>query len=726
MSEDGARIPRVLAIDAGGTMTDTFIVDEHGAFVVGKAQTTPADESIGFMASARDALGQRDSTPEEGFPAIVSGIYSGTAMLNRLLQRQGLRIGCIVNAGHKDYLRLERGIQTHLGYSYSDRLHLATHFHNEPLVARAQMKGVRGRIDVFGDEVLPLREQDVREAAVELLEEGVEGIVVSLLFSYRNPAHEQRVAEILEQEKASRAVNGQVPVFLSSELYPMRRDLPRLNSTVIEAYAAEPSRSTLKAVREVTKTHGAPFELRVMAAHGGTISIEAKELGRTLVSGPVGGVVGGQALAQRMALRNVLCTDIGGTSFDIALITDGRFEITQTPDIAKFVLNIPLVRIDSIGAGTGSFVRVNPNSNRPELGPDSAGSRIGVCWEQGGLETVSVTDLNLVLGRLNADYFLGGEVELDVERARSAIERQIARPLGLSVDAAAAGVIELFEQTLKNEAVGRILGKGYAPADYTLLCYGGGGPLHVAGYTDGVLYREVLVPAWAAGFSAFGCACADFDYRYDQTVDMPLLPSFGEAERAGIGALITGAWLGLQDRVAREFHKSGIARESIRFTHAVRMQYYGQLNDIELVSPHAALADAAQVEDLIATFEDAYAKMFASSARSPEFGYLVTHVIVHGTVDVEKPALPQLPEEPGKPPVKALRPVHWGRASREEFVETEIFQLESVKAGNSIHGPAIVEHSATTFAIPPGRRAELDGHHIFHLTDMEGSSNGHR
>jgi N-methylhydantoinase A/oxoprolinase/acetone carboxylase beta subunit len=190
--------------------------------------------------------------------------------------------------------------------------------------------------------------------------------------------------------------------------------------------------------------------------------------------------------------------------------------------------------------------------------------------------------------------------------------------------------------------------------------------------------------------------------------------------------MITSAWLGLQDRVGKEFEKSGIARESIRFTHAVRMQYYGQLNDIEFVSPHAALQDASHVADLIDTFEDAYAKMFASSARSPEFGYLVTHVIVHGTVDVEKPALPQLPEEPGKPPVKASRPVHWGRASRDRFVETEIFQLESVVAGNSIHGPAIVEHSATTFAIPPGRQARLDGHHIFHLTDMEGSSNGHR
>jgi acetone carboxylase, beta subunit len=432
------RNARVLAIDAGGTMTDTFIVDEAGSFVVGKAQTTPEDESAGFMASAEDALDQWRMKPEDAFGGIASGIFSGTAMLNRLLSRTGRNIGAIVTAGQEDYLVIERGIQTYLGFSYSDRLHLATHHHNPPIVPRSQMKGVRGRIDVLGQEVLPLREADVRDAAAELLDAGVEGICVCLLFSYRNAAHELRAAELVEEVKAERGRADGVPVYVSSQLYPMRRDLPRLNSTLIEAYAAEPSRGTLKAVRDRTKDRGAGFELRVMASHGGTVSIEARELATTLVSGPIGGVVGGQALAERMELRNVLCTDIGGTSFDIALITDGRFEITPTPDIARFVLNMPLVKIDSIGAGTGSFVRINPNSNRPELGPDSAGSRIGVSWPEGGLETVSVTDLNVVLGRVNPDFFLGGNVQLDPERARAEVKRQVADPLGLDVTDAAA------------------------------------------------------------------------------------------------------------------------------------------------------------------------------------------------------------------------------------------------------------------------------------------------
>jgi acetone carboxylase, beta subunit len=499
----------------------------------------------------------------------------------------------------------------------------------------------------------------------------------------------------------------------------MRRDLPRLNTTLIEAYAAEPSRGTLGAVRDRTREAGAGFELRVMASHGGTISIEAKELARTLVSGPIGGVVGGSRLAEVMGLSNVLCTDIGGTSFDIALITDGRFEITQTPDIARFLLAMPLVKVDSIGAGTGSFVRVNPNSNRPELGPDSAGSRIGVSWPEGELETVSVTDLNLVLGRVNPDYFLGGDVKLDLERARAEVRRQVAEPLGLEVEPAAAGVIELFEQTLKNEAVGRILGKGYSPADYALLCYGGGGPLHVAGYSEGLPYRDVLVPAWAAGFSAYGCACAPFEYRYDQTVDLPILPAFEETAKAGIGAMIAATWRGLEEKVAAEFEKSAIAREAIAYTHLVRMQYYGQLNDIEIVSPHAEITEARQLDDLVDVFEEAYGKVFARSARSPELGYLVTHAIVLGEVEVEKPALPELEEASGAPPIKATREVWWQAGGGATARETPIHELSDVRPGNEIDGPAIVESVATTFAIPPDRSARLDRHQIFHLGAAE-------
>ena len=327
-------------------------------------------------------------------------------------------------------------------------------------------------------------------------------------------------------------------------------------------------------------------------------------------------MIGARYLADQMeaASRNIVCTDIGGTSFDIALITDGEFQIRQTPDIGRFILNLPLVQVDSIGAGTGSFVRIDPNSGRPELGPDSAGAKIGVCWADGGLETPTVTDLNLVLGRVNPDYFLGGDMKLDAERARAAVEEQIAGPLGLAVEEAAAGVIELFDETLRYQAVAQVLGKGYSPVDYTLLCYGGGGPLHVAGYTAGVPYRDVLVPAWAAGFSAFGCACGDYAYRYDLTIDMPIQPTADEDEKAGVGMhdrrrLADAARAG--GRGVPQVRRRG-GRDRVR--QYVRMQYFGQLNDLEILRPHQAIETGEQVDDLIAAFEDAYGKLYARSA----------------------------------------------------------------------------------------------------------------
>ncbi len=709
--------PRVLAIDAGGTMTDTFIVDDEGNFIVGKAQTTPQDESVGLMMSAEDAMRQWDSTPEEAFPRIQSAVFSGTAMLNRLLTRKGRRVGVLVTAGQEDSLQMERGIQTYLGFSYADRLHIATHHHNDPLVPRERVHGVRGRIDLFGAEVLPLRDEDAREGVNALLDEGVEGIVISLIFSYRNPVHEQRVREIVEEEKAKRSLNGEVPVFVSSELYPSRRDFPRLNTTVIEAYAAEPSRGTLRAVRDRTKERGAAFELRVMASHGGTISIDADQLATTLVSGPIGGVVGARWLADRIDLNNVLCTDIGGTSFDIALLTGKRYEVTTTPDMAKFLLNMPLVQIDSVGSGCGSFVRIDPNARRPEIGPDSAGAMIGTAYPEGGVETASITDLNLVLGRLNPEYFLGGQVQLDIERARHEVKRQVADPLGLGIEEAAAGVIELFETSLRNEAVGRILGKGYSPADYTLLCYGGGGPLHVAGYTKGVPYQQVLVPEWAAGFSAFGCACAEFEYRFDRQVDLPLLPTAPDEEKVQMGGLLTQAWRSLEDRVRDEFGKSGYAAEEISFTHMVRMQYYGQLVDIEVDAPKPAIDSIEDVNALIETFETTYTRMYARAASSPELGYLVAQAIVKGSVPIEQPTLPTLPRaDSGSPPVKETRDVWWD----EGYARTDVYEMDDVRNGHTIEGPAVLEAESTTFPIPPDRRAWLDAHGIFHLENKTG------
>ena len=226
-------------------------------------------------------------------------------------------------------------------------------------------------------------------------------------------------------------------------------------------------------------------------------------------------------------------------------------------------------------------------------------------------------------------------------------------------------------------------------------------------------YRDVLVPAWAAGFSAFGCACGDFAYRYDLTLDMPIEPNADDGQKEGVAVFVDGGWQMLRERAVEEFAKSGIDREEIHFRQYVRMQYLGQLNDLEILSPYSELSTADQVDDLIRRYEEAYGKLYARSARSPELGYLITNVIVTGAVDVEKPSLPNEEETAaGAPETKGARPVWWDGG----WADTAIYEQDSVRAGHRIAGPAIIESPADTLVIPPGRAARLDGNRIFHLT----------
>jgi N-methylhydantoinase A/oxoprolinase/acetone carboxylase beta subunit len=706
------RSPRILAIDAGGTMTDTFIINQRGEFVVGKAQTTPEDESVGFLNSSVDALSYWDMSIEQAFPSLVTGIYSGTSMINRLLERKGRKVGVIVTRGTEDYFRLERGVQSYLGYSYSDRLHVCTHQHNEPLIPLSQIRGVPERIDVFGDAAIPINEEAARRAVEELLDEGVEAICVNFLFSYRNPAHELQMKDIAEEVLQERGVD--IPLTISSDHYSVRGDFPRLNTLTVEAFAAEPSRQHLRNIDRRVKENGAHFDLRIMASHGGTISIESRELARTLVSGPIGGVIGARWLCDRIGLENVFCTDIGGTSFDLAIITGGEYDVKPYPDMARLLLAIPLVDLDSVGEGTGSFVRINPTSGRVEIGPDSAGYRIGTSWPEGEIETTTINDCDVVLGLINPDYFLGGEIKLDRDRAMAAVKEQIADPLGIDVYRAASGVVEIFEEGLKNNVLSRIMGKGYTPLNYTLLNYGGGGPLHVGGISQGMGFEHVLVPAWAAGFSAFGCSCSDFEYRFNASLDLPLAPDVGQDEKEGLVEMINGQCAFLREKIVEEFGKSGIDEDDIRVRIALRIQYMGQLRDLEVRTDHEELNGTDGLDEVIVDFEELYAKVYALSARSPELGYLITQVVLSGTVDVEKPALPEEPIGDEKPPgeaSKGKREVCW----RGERMEADIWEMERLRAGNRLPGLAIIESPATTYVVPPGATTYLDEHRIFHL-----------
>lgn len=707
---------QVLGIDAGGTMTDTFFVRADGRFVVGKAQSNPDDESLAISNSSVDALAQWNRTITDVYPELITCVYSGTAMLNRVVQRKGLTVGLIVNRGLEDFHRMGRAIQSYLGYAFEDRIHLNTHRYDSPLVPIERTRGVTERTDSQGQIVISLREDEVRQAAEELLDMGVEALVISLLHSYKNGTSERRLRDLC-REVAIKTGKRDIPIFASVDYYPVRKESHRTNTTILEAYAAEPSRQTLTKISERMKGEGASYDLRVMATHGGTISWKAKELARTMVSGPVGGVIGAKYLGELLGYDNIACSDIGGTSFDMALITKGSFAIAADPDMARLVLSLPLVAMDSVGAGAGSFVRLDPHTNAIKLGPDSAGYRVGMCWPESGLDTVSVTDCHVVLGYLNPENFLGGDIKLDVERAHAAIKTQVADPLGLSVEQAAAGVIELLDLNLRDYLRATISAKGYSPTDFVCFSYGGAGPVHTYGYTEGLGFKDVVVPAWAAGFSAFGCATADFEYRYDKSVDIAVPNEAPTAQKVTAAATLQEAWEELASKVIEEFRINGFEPGDVVLRPGYRMQYMGQLNDLEIDSPVDRVETAEHWDRVVDAFDETYARVYASAARSPELGFSVTGAIMRGMVMTKKPHLPkeQLSEE--TPPEDA----HLGKRPffrKNHWVQANIWQMESLKAGNRITGPAIIESPATTFVVPDGFSTWLDEHRLFHLEEI--------
>jgi acetone carboxylase beta subunit len=707
---------QVMGIDAGGTMTDTFFVREDGSFVVGKAQSNPGDESQAIYESSIDALAEWKLKVDDVFPELLTCVYSGTAMLNRVVQRKGLDVGLMCNRGFEDIHSMGRAAQSYLGYALEERIHLNCHRYDEPLVPLSRTRGVTERTDVQGQVVIPLREEEVRVATRELVARGSKAIVISLLQSHKNEQSELRARDICREELKKLGVT--IPVFATVDYYPSRKESHRTNTTILEAYAAEPSRETLKKVSDRFKKHGAKFDLRVMATHGGTIGWKAKELARTIVSGPIGGVIGSKFLGEKLGYENIACSDIGGTSFDMAIITKGNFAIQSDPDMARLLLSLPLVAMDSVGAGAGSFIRIDPYSKAIKLGPDSAGYRVGMCWADSGLDTVSVSDCHVVLGYLNPDNFLGGAIKLDVNRARKYLKEQIADPLGLTVEDAAAGVIELLDLNLREYMRSVISAKGYNPADFVCFSYGGAGPVHTYGYTEGLGFKDVVVPAWAAGFSAFGCACAEYEYRYDKSVDIGVGPKATDAEKVQACKTLTEAWGELSEKVIEEFVINGFKPEDVLLRPGYRMQFMGQLNDLEINSPITLASTLADWDKMVHAFDQTYARVYASSASSPELGFGVTGAIMRGSVISSKPELPEEADAGPIPPKEAhigSRPFY----RHKRWQDAQIWSMEALKAGNRVVGPAIVESPSTTFIVPLGFETYCDKHRLFHLKEVK-------
>lgn len=701
----------LVALDAGGTMTDTFLVDEAGGFSLGKALTNKQDESKSYMESVADAARYAQSSAGEIHERAIGVTYAGTTMLNILITRTGAKVGLLATKGFQYMAHLERGL-TWLGLSYEDAMHMALLQHTPWLVDINLVRPVAERIKSPtwypgchmepGAVVVPLREADVIAGVGELLDAGVETIAIVFLHSYQNPVHEQRAAEIARAIVKERGLD--VSVVASHEICPIAFETQRTKSVLIECYAGRKAQEQLYKVEAAARADGYKHELQTLLSYGATVNIRYPRIYESIVSGPTGGLLGSKDLMGKLkGVENLVCTDLGGTTFDMGLITKGTLPINMEPNFYGHRLSLPMLSVDSIGAGTGTVIHVDEALNLISLGPESAGSDVGTCYRY---PDITVGDIDLILGYLNPDYFLGGTVKLDKEAALKALEERLAKPLGQELYEVSSKVLDLLHTGMKNHLTSTLLSKGLNLSDYTLIAYGGSGPLHMWGLVEDMDLAGVVTCPWAAAFSAYGVAAADYFHRYQKSV-LCVLPAGQPGEvLLYMASGLNAAWQELKERACQELEAEGYPQEKVSFKYGIYARYLGQMVSWDAPVEKSTVETPEDVANLIAAFESAYTTIYPVAARMPEMGYAITAVYCEAMVERIKPAIARYPlkgKEPPKSAYKGQRDVY-----HREWIKFDVWEMDLLEAGNRIDGPAIVEHPMTTLVIPPENYVELD------------------
>ena len=703
----------LLALDAGGTMTDTFLVDEEGSFVLGKYLTNKENEAVSYLGSVADAASYLGTSSTDIHKMAVSCTYTGTTMLNILLTRRGSKVGLLITRGFSQLPIIERGL-TWIGQSYEDVLRQQLHEHTPWIVQPEHVREVTERISCGsyymehhykpGQVVIDLVEEDAVKGVNELLDEGVELIGILTLGSYINPEHEMRIAEIAREVVEERGLD--TAIIASHEICPLAKENERLKTLLLQCYVAKVGRRQLFLVEEAAKNDGYRYELLTLLSYGAAANIRYPKLVEAIISGPVGGILGSKLVADLSGQSKVICCDLGGTTFDAGLVVAGLMPVSKEAEFAGHRLRLPMVSIDSIGAGTGTVIHVDEATKRITLGPESAGSDVGTSYVY---PDITIGDIDLILGYLNPDYFLGGKVKLDKERAQRMLQDKLAKPIGQDLYDISSKVLDLLHSQMSDHISAMVLSKGLNPAEFTLMAYGGSGPLHVWGLERELRPNRVLMVPWAAAFSAFGCAAAEYFHRYDKAVIFFDAPDMEEGARLYMGMLLSQAWEELEEQGYEELEREGIPRENVRFRYGVSARYITQMATWEAPVEKGRIESIEDIEKVIDSFERVYTTIYPSAARFPEIGYEITEVSVEAIGEKIKPVIPKYRLTDKEPPNEA----HKGQ--RDAYMDGKwspfnIWDMDLLEAGNVVDGPAIIEHTMTTLVIPPENSVEFDEH----------------
>jgi N-methylhydantoinase A len=667
----------MVGIDVGGTFTDFVWLDAaRGVLTTAKFPSTPADQSIGLLYGL-EALG----VPLADLQVIVHGT---TVATNAILERRGAVCGLLTTRGFRDVLELRRRDRP-------DTYGLQGTF--EPLIPRHKRLEVTERTDYRGTILQPLDEQEVVARARELLAEGVEAIVVSFLHAYANPTNEQRAREVLE------TLWPNAYIVTASEVLPEFREFERTSTAVVNAYVQPLIDRYLRSLAQQLRQKGYRRDLLLIQSNGGVMSLEVSRRFsvNTVLSGPAAGVIAARAIAEQAGFANVISCDMGGTSLDIALVAAGQPATTSEINLAYGIpIRVPMLDITTVGAGGGSIAWID-RGGYLQIGPQSAGADPGpACYGRGG-HAPTVTDANLVLGRINATAPFGSERawHLELAGAEQAINERIGSPLGLPTLEAAQAIVAVANAKVARSIRSISVERGHDPRDFVLVAFGGAGPLHASALLRELGLSRVLIPYYPGLTSALGCIMADARHDFLQTINRRVADlEMRHVHRLFQQHLEAGQAL---------LHAEGITTERVVALFQADMAYDGQIHEVRTPLPSGTPSRA----ELVTAFEASYAAQYGDTLGNRPIKVTTLRTTVIGV----RPKTPVTPPSAGigsgvEDARQGTRPVYIDQA----FVECQVYRREQLPCQASFAGPAIIEQADTTTYVEPGMLVQVDAY----------------
>ncbi|MGI5155160.1 hydantoinase/oxoprolinase family protein [Microbispora sp. CA-102843] len=667
-----------LGIDVGGTFTDVVVIGDDGRVLVEKVPSTPENQAGGVLDGVRAARGTRGV--DTG--ALRMFAHGSTVATNALLEFKLPPTALIVTRGFRDVLEI--------GTQLRPALFDLGVVKPEPVIPREMVFEIDERLDRLGGVVTPLTDEEIDRIVAQVAASGAEACAVTLLFSFRNPAHERRVAERL-----AAALPG-LHVAVSSEVAPEIKEYPRASTTAISAALQPLVARYLSAVEDGLDSEKVTCPFFVMQSSGGVMSAaEASAAAHKMVlSGPAAGVLAAARVAENPAYANQITFDMGGTSTDICLIHEGRPRLDRASQFEGRPLQVAQFDIHTIGSGGGSLARVDA-AGLLRVGPESAGAVPGpACYGRGGTRPTT-TDAQVVLGRVDPARFLGGEMTLDVEAARQAVLTHVAEPLGIGLEEAALGILDVADAIMARGVRVVSVNRGYDPRDFVLLPFGGAGPMHALSVAEMVDIRTVLVPRHPGTFSALGLATSDLKYDFSLTVDAPVDTLSPEE--------IEGLFTGLLDRARDRLSRVESLTAGRTENRLARFRYAWQDNDVEVLLRPGPV-DAQSLAEALDRFHAQHEFEFGHSDKEARVELVAVGVEVYGVLP--RTAAASAEAASSTPAPASVRRVCFRGAG---WADTGVYERADLTPGAAFSGPAIIEEREATTVVPPGAQVRVDG-----------------